>query len=148
MAHKYKSVRKPTFDRAVNRISPEMDTEILVGSVQGITASDIEERFAKSLYKKQISFRFQESFFAGRNMPGEVRLDFLITDLFIQPVQVDGEFAHKTAAQKERDRLNDARLDNHLSGTGALPTIRIPGEFLQTQEDSDRQLSELDRWHT
>lgn len=143
MPHKYKIPTYEKWDRPLNRISPEQNTEILTGQVHGIKASDIEERFARSLYKKKLKFNFQVSFFAGKNMPGEVRLDFMIDDTFIQPVQIDGEFAHKTAAQISKDRLNDARLDDHLRGTGALPTVRIPGELLQTQEDSDRQLSEL-----
>lgn len=143
MAHRYKLPPKPYEEKRLNRISPELDAEILTGQVQGKKASDIEERFAKSLYKRKMGFEFQVSFFAGLNMPGEVRLDILIVDTFIQPINLDGSFAHKTAAQKEKDIFNDARLDSHLAGTGALPTIRIDGELLQTQIDSDRQLREV-----
>ena len=141
MPYKVKSI--PWESDTNNRIEPKSEPEILVGVVQGKRATDIEERFAKSLYKRKLDFIFQVSFFAGQNMPGELRLDFMIDDIFKQPVQIDGEFAHKSAAQKAKDTFNDARLDSHLSGQNALPTIRIDGENLQTQEDSDFELSKI-----
>ena len=143
MPYKYKIPKRLEDTRALNRVVTETAPEILAGQVKGRVASDIEERFAKSLYKRKINFVFQESFIAGMNMPGEIRLDFLITDLFVQPVQIDGEFAHKTAEQKARDDWNDAVLDDHLRGTGALPVVRIDGEKLQTQEASDLELGKL-----
>lgn len=143
MPFKFKKPRAEERIRTVNRLEPETAQEYLGGTVQGMKASDIEERFAKSLYKKKEPFVFQKSFFAGMNIPGEVRLDFLLTGSVIQPVQVDGEFAHKTAAQKGRDKLNDIRLDGRLRGMGALPVVRIDGELLQTQEESDRELEKV-----
>ncbi len=143
MPRRYKPRKRLEPISALNRIAPEKAQEVLTGQVHNQVATDIEERFARSLYKQKIEFHFQVSFFAGRNMPGEVRLDFLIVGLFLQPVQIDGEFAHKSASAKARDLLNDARVDNHLAGSGALPTIRIDGVYLQTQEESDRELAKI-----
>jgi len=143
LVYKYKLPKKPAEPRALNRLSEDSAQEILTGLVQGKTASDIEERFAKSLYRRNIRFEFQVSFIAGMNMPGEIRLDFLIIDNFVQPVQIDGEFAHKTSEQKARDNWNDAILNDRLVGTGALPVIRIDGEYMQTQEDSNKELDKI-----
>ena len=143
MPRRYKPRKRIEDIRALNRIEPQAEQEILTGQVHNQVATDIEERFARSLYKRKIDFHFQVSFFAGRNMPGEVRLDFLIVDLFLQPVQIDGEFAHKSASAKARDQLNDARLDNHFAGSGAQLTVRLDGANLQTQQDSDRELARI-----
>lgn len=131
---------------ALNRLRPVDDDEGLTGLVQGQAASDIEERLARALKKQAATerFEFQESFAAPRNIPGELRPDFLVYlgGAVIQPLQPDGEFAHKSAAQKESDRVKDALLDELLRGRGALPTVRIPGYELETQADADAWVRE------
>jgi very-short-patch-repair endonuclease len=124
----------------VNRVSAPAEQEVFTGYVLGMPASSLEERWYRSMLKDRTirSFEFQPSFFAGRNVPGEVRPDFLIEAGANLVVQIDGEYAHKTAEQKATDQMKDALLDGYLSGYGYMPTIRIPGDLLDTQENSDK----------
>lgn len=144
-AFKYQADPKPP--RApLNRLRPVGEDEALTGLVQGQAASDIEERLARALDKHGATERydFQESYAAPRNIPGEIRPDFIVYlgGATAQPLQPDGEYAHKSAEQKEEDRVKDARLDEILRGTGALPTIRIAGTDLETQAEADAWVEE------
>ena len=129
----------------LNRPKKETQAEVLTQAVQGQSASDIEERFARALYKNERveGFEFQQSYFAGRNMPGEVRPDFIVYAGTVYPVQIDGEYAHKSAEQKATDKAKDEQLDGYLTPMGAAVTQRIPGDLLQTQEDADRLVREM-----
>ena len=140
--YKYKLPPKTKVDRRLKRSISVADDENLTGLVQNMDASDIEERFARALRKRDIRFTFQPSYFQGRNVPGEIRLDFMVDAGWPLPVMVDGEYAHKSAEAQAEDRIKDALLDDHLRGTGALPVIRITGDLLQTQEDADRVVNE------
>jgi len=138
MAYMYKK-RKTKLPETVNRLQATKDGEVLTGYVQGQKASDIEERFAKALGKaikngSIMSYEFQPSYIANRNVQGEIRLDFLVHVPPAQPIQIDGTFAHKAAEQKSKDKVKDAILNKHLEGTGTLPVIRIPGNELDTDE--------------
>ncbi len=118
--------------------------EGLTGMVQGMEASDIEERFARALDNNPNvdGYTFRSTFIAGRMMPGSVELDFLVYSLGeAVPVQVDGEYAHKSAEQRETDMLKDAQLDATLAGA-ARPTERIPGDLLSNQENANRLVLE------
>lgn len=145
--YKYKvpRVRGGVSHDSINRPKKLVEDEGLTGVVNGEAATDIEERFARALWKnKRVEgFDFQNSYFAGRNMAGEVRPDFIVYAGTAFPVQVDGEFAHRTAEQKASDRAKDAMLDGLLTPMGAAPTQRISGELLQTQDDADRLVEEL-----
>lgn len=144
--YKLKKIRKPVPDmRAVNRPVKEVEMENLTGFVRGKKASDIEERFGRALDKnpRVSNYLFQVSYIAGMNLPGEIRLDFLVFSGGTSwPIQIDGEFAHKTAAQKAEDAIKDAILDDHLKGQ-AQPVQRIDGELLDTQENADKLVRRL-----
>lgn len=140
---KYKSPRTQPVTPRMGRVKPIKDEESLSGIVQNKDASDLEERYAKALSKDKEAVRgysFNPSYVAGRNMPGEIRLDFMVylNTGFAQPTQIDSRFAHRTAEQKSEDRAKDAILNDYLRGVGALPVIRVDGNDLQTQEDADR----------
>lgn len=120
-------------------------SEGLTGQVHNNQASDIEERFARALYKLDIPFQFRVVFFGNPGMPGSIEVDFLCNDLVLQPVQIDGEFTHKSAAQKARDKRRDDRIDQYLMRQGAYPTVRVPGIDLQTQDDADKVAREIFR---
>lgn len=139
----YKVRRAPRMPKDLRRIRTATGTDFLTGEVQGQSASDLEERWAKSAYRFKVPFSFQPSFIAGRNVPGEIRLDFMmiIASAILQPVQIDGKFAHR--ATKERDRINDARLNDALKGTGAQAVIRITEERLSNQDVTDRTFKEV-----
>ena len=129
----------------LNRPKKLVENEGLTGIVNGETATDIEERFARALWKNQRveSFDFQNSYFSGRNLPGEVRPDFIVYSGTSFPVQIDGAFAHRTAEQKASDRAKDAMLDGLLGPLGAAKTQRIEGDKLETQDDADRLVQEM-----
>lgn len=119
----------------------------LTGYVDGQRASDIEEIWyeATILLVRQgriQSYRFQPSYLAGQNMPGEVRVDFVWDIPPPQPIFLDGEFAHKSAEQRQRDRDQMDRLNEALRGY-ALPAVRIPGNLLKAgnEVDLDRALT-------
>ena len=117
----------------------------LTGQVQGEDASDIEEYFCTALdeNKNVFGYEFQVSYVAGRNIPGEIRLDVLVFDGSYTPVNLDGEFAHKTQGQKDEDRTKDNLLDSILKNIGAFPTIRIPGEEIDSWEKAAKKVKEL-----
>lgn len=121
------------------------DKEQLTGYINGMDASDIEERFARALDRLGISYDFRVPMVAGRWMPGEVEVDFMVFDGGqYQPIQIDGMFAHKASAQKATDSAKDAILNEYLKGTAA-PVQRIDGDVLETQEETDRLVKELFR---
>jgi len=132
-------------DLRIHRTTAERVQEILVGWVQGKRATDIEERFARALDKSlEIdSYEFQPSYVAGRNLPGEIRLDFMVYAGLSYPFQLDGTYAHKTAQQKYEDAIKDAILDSILTPRGVQPVKRIPGDELETQEEADELVAEL-----
>ena len=139
-AFKYKAPAAPP-PMHLNRLRVPKVDEGLTGVVDNQPATDIEERLARALdkYPTTQSYAFQDSYNAPRNVPGELRPDFVVylDGGTAQPLQPDGEYAHKSAEAKERDRVKDAMLDEILRDSGALPTIRIPGDLLQNQPDAD-----------
>lgn len=128
---------------------PVTEKEILTGEVQGKKATDIEERLSRALEVKGIAYQFQTSYIAKMSLPGEVRLDFLVfQEGLYYPIQVDGEFSHKSATQKARDRDRDAVLNHRLYGL-AQPIARVPSDEyrfdLTTQESAADFVSEFFR---
>jgi len=143
--YKWKKPRQSPAAEARNRAQATTDQELLTGTVRGVEASDHEERFALALDKAELGFEFQPSYVAQRNLPGEIRLDFMVWGQggSPQPVQVDGAFTHKTASQKEEDKVKDAVLDEALTDMGAMPTLRVPGiPYLESQEAADAYVEE------
>jgi hypothetical protein len=134
---RYKLVKNTVEDRPLNRSKPAIDKEVLSGLVQDQDASDIEERFARALDKYKLGYDFQVSKLAPYNKPGEYRLDFLVQADWGQiPVAIDGEYAHKSSAQKETDQLKDfefmAKTNNKYE-----PVQRVSFTELMSQEDAD-----------
>jgi hypothetical protein len=145
--YKYSKYRMPrNQDKAIRSTAMKADGEVLTKQIDGAPASDLEERFHNALVRNPNvqGYEFQPSFISGRNMPGEIRLDFLVwTGGMLQPVQIDGEFVHKTAEAKQDDISKDGILDDFLNGQGAFPVKRISGEFLQTQEEANAEVKDL-----
>ena len=140
--YRYRKVRKPSTPRVTNRVSTQKEEEELTGFVQDWEASDIEERFAKALNKIDKVFSFREHYFGpARNTPGAVEVDFMVEDGSWFPIQIDGEYAHRTAAQREKDRLNDARLNQYFQKYGINPIQRIPDGKQYVVGDLDEQES-------
>lgn len=116
----------------------EVEQEQLSGQVQGKSASDIEERVARALYKLQLPFRFQVDYFGGRSLSGGLVLDFLVLTPLPIPILVQGEYWH-SGESKARDAYNIARLLDLFKGQIAVP-VELFGQDLQSQEDADRQV--------
>jgi hypothetical protein len=145
--YKFKIEREPFEPIAPPRPVEGKEEEVLSGVVKGKTASDLEERFAKSQDKMQTvnGYEFRYVFFGPRNSAGSVEVDFLtiMSGGRVYVVLIDGEYAHKSAAQKGRDAINDQKLWSELKGQISAPPIRIPADKLSTQEDSDATAKEL-----
>jgi len=143
MSFKWKKVRVkrpawPTY-------AVDAEKEELYGIVHGEKATDIEERMYRAFLNngvKDEDIIFQPSYLAGKNMPGEIRPDFVLTGYGMLLIwYADEEYFHKSAADRARDKLNDARLMDFLEDH-ALPPIRIPGEHLEDQETADAAIGE------
>ena len=134
--YKYKLKPRPP-KMPLNRLAGASSDERLTGYVLGKEASDLEERFARALYNKGKDFDFQRDFMTAYSIPGqEKEVDFVVYNGQPQPIEIDGTYAHKSAEQKANDMTRDAILNEELSKHGYLPIIRIPGDELETQEDT------------
>lgn len=123
----------------------ELQDEGLTGIVHGFSATDIEERMYRGLLANDVGdedIEFQPSYIAGRNMPGEIRPDFAVSNGLIVILFADGERFHKTAEQRNRDKMNDSILFKRLEGRALFP-IRVAGEDLETQEIANRSIEEV-----
>ena len=79
-----------------------------------------------------------------RNLPGEIRPDFLLYLGIRLIVFVDGGFWHDTQEQKNRDSMQVAILMAELNKSGQNALIeRVKGEQLQDQEDADAEARKL-----
>lgn len=132
----------------VQRPKPVTDDEPpLTGMVQGQRASDIEERFARALDKlsKVTRYDFLPTILAPPNMAGSIQIDFMVYAGEVWPVQLDGDWVHKSAEAKAHDQLQDALADEYFAsaGYGAQPQQRIPGHLISNQQDADQLVRTL-----
>lgn len=147
----YKTRRKRRRPKATGRIRPKAIDEGLTGFINGEKASDIEERFARSLWKRNIEFTFQQHYFGpAKNTPGAIQVDFMVSlGAMWTPVQIDGEIAHRTVMQRMEDKIKDSRLNAYFSRNGINNVVRIPdGKYypigaLDTQDNTDRIVKSL-----
>ena len=59
-----------------------------------------------------------------------------------EPWEVDGDFTHKSAEQREYDRARDAQIDAALSPRGYAPVQRATEEYLHNQEAANLFVAE------
>ena len=117
--------------------------EGLSGSVMGKKASDLEERFAKALNKLRNiqGYRFGTIIDTPYQIPGQsYQVDFVVNQYSSTHfIEIDGEYAHKTAEQKSDDFARDQILGAFLNRAwpGAQPIVRVEGWRLSTQFDAD-----------
>jgi hypothetical protein len=128
----------------LNRLKVSGEGEVLSGFVHGKEASDLEERFARALDKLHYSYSFEYEVLSNTGVPGEEnQIDFVVEHEGTHPIEVDGAFVHKGAAQKAKDKLRDALLDDKLSEDGWERIVRVPGSDLESQNDADTVVREL-----
>ena len=112
--------------------------EGLTGYVHGLEASDLEERFARALDKYAIDYGFQVPVDTAYTLPGQAKVvDFMVYTGMPRPVEVDGEFTHKTTEQHEADRERDAQINGALRERGYSPVMRITYEDLIDQDHAN-----------
>jgi hypothetical protein len=128
--------------------------EFLSGIVEGMKASDIEERSARAIDKLpdwRYSFRLRISPLTGRltgnvrNIAGEFEIDFLCNrGDSLWPILIDGEISHfKSGWQKLEDEYRTDTINAALKKYGALPVKRVEYWHLATQRQADRYFREL-----
>ena len=145
---KYK-IPKPAHYGSGRRTQVAQEAQKVQRYVQGERASEEEYWFAWALdrFMEQgliVGWDFQPSYFQRRNVPGEIRLDFMINGPPDIPVQIDGSWIHKSAGQKAKDRHNDARLNDRLVDEGAMPVVRVPTDpYLTATTEEERQTKSL-----
>lgn len=136
---------KPIERLHVSQLRPFRANEELSGHILGQRASDLEERVYKALLNNGLrneDIDFQPSYIAGRNLPGEIRPDFVLYNQGIPIIIfVDEEYFHEQPAQQARDKFNDAVLLERLDGFALIH--HLVSRDLDTQEDADRTVREI-----
>jgi len=119
----------------------EVEQEKIEYYVRGERASKPEYWLAQAWDKLQesgeiLNWVWQPSYITFENMPGEIRLDFMVNIPPKLPVFLDGRWIHKSAGQQSEDRVADARLNDRLRREGAMPVVRIPSEPYVMDEET------------
>jgi hypothetical protein len=130
--------------------------EVLTGFVNGMDASDLEERVARSLDKLEAAYDFRIRIspevmgqrhltkqFA--NVRGEVELDFLVEHgNRVYPIFVDGQISHFfTSWQADVDKVKTNVANEFGSRLGWHEAIRIPFWKLTSQDATDETIRDL-----
>ncbi len=144
--HKFRSPPTAQPTGRVYRGPQEAEDERLTGQVNGKKASDIEERFYRGTRKdRRIQWvRFETVYGApSSGMYGSAELDFLIFTGTHYPVQLDGEWIHKSAEARYSDYEHDLIIMERLRARGVQEINRVRGKFLQTQKDADSVVQQI-----
>jgi len=140
----FKPPPKAKIDTPLNRPKADSLVESFAGEIQGMPASDLEERWARSADKHKHGYEFRNVYLGARNQTDSVELDFLMysNPAQPQPIQIDGEIGHDSEQERQKDRVKDSLLDNELRGQ-ASPVIRVKWDRLQTQDMADATYKEI-----
>ena len=130
--------------------------EVLTGMVDGMKASDLEERVARALDKLETPYEFRaritsEAFGQRRltnqfaNVRGEVEIDFLADrNGRVYPIFVDGQISHYlTAWQADADKVKTNVANEFGQRFGWSEAIRIPFWKLMNQDATDETIRDL-----
>ncbi len=132
---RYPTMRKTKFD-TLNRLPQVVEDEGLRGEVQGLPASDIEERTALAVGKRKVGFRFQVNI--PVDVPGQQKqLDILAFTIPPQPINVHGYIGHHTAEQNGIDKLRDGVIDQYGQKAGWQPIRTLRQADLDNQDLAD-----------
>ena len=79
------------------------------------------------------------------SLPEEDRnVDYIVNDAgTYQALEIDGEIGHKTQSAQEKDDLRDVFVNEALEWLNIKPIKRIAWDRLETQEMTDRTITEL-----
>lgn len=122
------------------------EAELLSGTVQDMTASAIEERFARALDKKRKAYQFRYVVGAPRGLPGFKEIDFILENNGqVYAVEIDSLFTHRR--KREADRLHDAIVLTELEQEGLQvypQVIHVLGDTeLVDQQQADATVNKL-----
>ena len=141
--YKYKLPPNPA-KQPVDRLRDVKEKDELTGFVRGQVASDNEERFARSLSQRRYDYDFQRWISTPFQIPGQdYEIDFVVYEMGIHPIEIDGSWVHKSAEAQEQDKVRDALLDDLLSKAGWQPIRRIKVDESWEQEDFDEVVEEI-----
>jgi hypothetical protein len=140
-SYKIKTPRKQTPYMVVSKPTVVVEKEQLFGVVRDMKASDIEERFARSLDRMGVSYWFRLPVGAPRGMPGYNELDFLVQSGGYYPIQIDGEYSH--LGKEAKDMIADARIMEELKQYSPMPITHVMYMKLSNQKASDMVAREI-----
>lgn len=128
----------------LDQISPLADPTPLTGFVNGLRASDLEERFARGLHHAGLRFKFQYPVMVAGCLSGaEKHVDFLVEKGFYYPIEIDGLIAHRTTAQKGKDLVREILLNQEFTRRGIHPLQRVKWWRLDTQEMANQTVRDI-----
>jgi hypothetical protein len=139
--YKMKIKAKPQLPMSVVKPTVAKEKEQLMGMVNDMKASDIEERFAKSLDKLGLRYYFRLPVGAPRGMPGYNELDFLVQSGGFYPVQIDGEYSH--LGSEARDAIADIKIMKGLCEYNPQPIRHVLYTRLSNQKAADMVAREI-----
>ena len=121
---------RPTFAKSA---------EQLYGSVNGMSATEGEERFYRAITKNTNvqGTLFRMSVGAPKGMPGWKELDFLVqTYTGYKAIQIDGaDYVHRGTT--EEDKMRDLITINYLAQYGVNEVVHVRADQLETQEGAN-----------
>lgn len=131
--YKLKKRKKEEPPFSVKKPQAARDAEQLMGTVNDMRASDIEERFARACEKYEIEYFFRLPI-GDFGRPGWKELDFLLfTMIGVLAVQIDDiEFIHK-GTQNTEDKITDIIILDKLKQYGIREVTHITSDRLATQ---------------
>ena len=140
--YKYKVKKDSSKIRIIKPKVVAKEPEQLTGLVRGENASDLEERFAKALDKRNIDYYFRLPIGGNRGDPGWKELDFLVVSGGYYPVEIENiTFIHlgKTA----EDTLKDAFTLEYLKEYNPYPVRHVTNERLGNDESAEKVVREM-----
>jgi len=141
--YKYRLPAKPP-KQPIDRLRDVKEKVALTGFVRGQPASSNEEKFAKSLDKKKYDYEFQKWISTPFQIPGQdYEIDFVVYEMGIHPIEIDGSWVHKGADAQEHDKVRDALLDDMLGKAGYQKIRRVKVDQTWDQERFDELTEEI-----
>lgn len=112
--------------------------------IQGKPASDLEANAAVGLDANGLDYTFQYFVETAYTLPGEEKeVDFMVWQDRGYPVEIDGNWTHKSAEQQEYDRVRDNQINDALMPHGFAPVQRLTEEWVLTPEAAAMTFREL-----
>lgn len=124
-------------DIRAERVRQQPEDEGLTGAVQGLPASDLEERAHRAMNRYHISHVFQQEIPTAYALPTQERkVDFFAK--YRSALEVDGYIGHYyKISQKANDWVRDLFLNEALRNAGLPDVQHIPYWKLDNQDRAD-----------